>query len=748
MLAVVQTAHAQGRLQARTADGAPAKLELVEEEVRIRIDQQYADTHLRQVYANESKDRLEGQYLLQVGEGARVHGFAYWNGEQKIVGEVFEKETAARIYEEVTGLGRDPGLLEQVGEGAFSFRVFPIEPAERKPVEVELGSWIARGGDVVEYRMPVASDKAVITAEIRDPRKIRTVTSTTHRIETERAGPGHVKVRARATKGKTEELVLRYVVAEKPWQLDAAVHRDPGHDAYLLLTLATPGTLPNRMATPKDVTLVLDRSGSMGGEPLGQAKLAAVDLVSRLGPQDRVNVVAFDDAVETLYDTPKRATSKVREEAVDYIQRINDGGGTDLAAALQAALAAQTTDDQPDVLLFLTDGQSDPQATLKVAEADKGDARVFTIGVGSGVEKPLLSRLAAIKRGRFTYIENAAAITQKMATIADRIAMPVLVDVSLEVEGAKLVRTYPRSLPDLYLADELRIASRVRGTGPAKVALRGKLAGKPMTMTREIQIPKQTKRPWVGRLWAQSRVDDLLEETSLHGETEELKTEIIELALAYNFTTPHTAFLAIPEQELTEEARGAMESAREQKQRILAAHKDAVALSRTAMPPGDPLLTVRAPADARQVTAHFPFGLVKDLTYDADRERWMTRFLVPKEVADGTYVVKVVIVHTDGTTEVARVKYTIDTTDPDFTVTTMETDGGVRVEVETKENARRVTVALASNPQVRVDLVDRGDHRGFEGVLEVPPGSHQLRVVVADKARNESDRLLAVEVAK
>ena len=96
---------------------------------------------------------------------------------------------------------------------------------------------------------------------------------------------------------------------------------------------------------------------------------------------------------------------------------------------------------------------------------------------------------------------------------------------------------------------------------------------------------------------------------------------------------------------------------------IMAAHKDAVALSRSSMPPGDPILQVRAPSSAQQVTAYFPFGLVKDLVYDADAEHWRVRFLVPKGVVDGVYEVKIVIVHADGTIEVARIPYTIDSSE-------------------------------------------------------------------------------------
>ncbi|WP_428261972.1 VIT and vWA domain-containing protein [Haliangium sp.] len=771
LIALPAVAAAQSELAAVTDDGmdAAGDISLVEELVRVRIDQQHARTQLRQVFANRSAQRLEGRYHLQVGEGARVSGFAYWNGEQKIVGEVFEKETATRVYEEVTGLGRDPGLLEREGEGAFSFRLFPIEAGERKPVEVSWTQWLHREGDTVAYRMPLGDEHSAVEVKIHDRRGVAEVTSDTHALELSGVGTETVTVRARGRgRGQDGALGLRYRVAGQDWAISAFVHRDPGHDGYLVASIATPPGLAEADVSAKDITLVLDHSGSMSGEPLERAKQAARAVVERLRDRDRVNVIAFDDDVDLLYGTPQPVTAEVRADTLAYIDRIGSGGGTNLALALERALAAQTLagtgaesaaaseqgrDERPDVILFLTDGQSDAQATLQVAQADQGDARVFTIGVGSGVEKPLLSRLASTKRGRFTFIESPSDLERKVSRLYAQIESPVLVGLSLHIEGEgegaaepRLSRTYPRSLPDLYRGDELVITSRVRGQGPAKLIIRAEQGGRPVAFSRDIVLPEQTARPWVGRLWAQARVDDLLEEIALYGETEELQGEVVNLAVAYNFVTQYTSFLAIPESELTDGARDLLASARERKQRILAAHKDAVALSRAAMPPGDPILKVRAPADAQQVTAYFPFGLVKDLVYDADTEHWRVRFLVPKDVADGDYLVKLVIVHADGTVEMAEIPYTIDSSEPEFEVVVEELAGGARISVVTAEPARLVTAALVSDPSVRIELADQGDGVHFEAFVPLAPGQHELRVVVADSARNEADEPVTVEI--
>lgn len=736
-------AFAQTAFEARTPDGNEASMPLMDERLTVRIDGQYARTTVHQSYKNMSKSRAEGRYLLKSGDGSRVLGFAYWNGEKKIRGEVFEKETARRVYEEVTGLGRDPGLLEQVGEGAFSFRVFPIEPNEVKPIQVQLGKWLPRSAGVVEYRMPLALPGASIRVKINDERGIEGLTSPSHELSVVARSKSTTELRITAPKTGAKDFVLRYRPKVAPWSLSSYVHKDKGHDGYLAVTIATPDNVPESKIAAKDVTLVLDRSGSMNGAPLNHAKLAAKAVVSRLEAGDRINVVLFDDGVESLFPKPRSATMETKTEALAYIDKVASAGGTDIAGALRHAFKAQLDDELPNVVLFLTDGQSDARKAIASARTDTNDARLFTIGVGSGVEKPLLSRLAKEKRGRFTYIESPTAIGQRMATLYRSIENPVMVDVQVAIDGVRLLRRYPRSMPDLYQGDELRITGRVRDTGTAKITVRGLVAGKPVEHTTTTKVVAQ-KRPWVGRVWAESRVDDLLEEIALLGENEELKNEVINLAVAYNFVTPYTSFLAIPESELTDTSRTTLANARDRKKQILAAHKDAVALSRKAMPPGDPILKVRAPKDALQVTAYFPFGLEKDMVFDSMTEHWSTRFLVPKSVVDGTYEVKIVILHANGKIELAKTSYTIDSKSPELEVETKVEGATVEILVKAGERLRGATVVTDDGH--RVDLTLDPTELVLRGKLELSSGKRQLTLVVSDRARNETEKKLEVEI--
>ncbi len=559
----------------RDQNGIP----LAEERLQISIDGQNATTTMLQVYENQTGGQVEGRYRLRPGSGSHVEGFAYWNGEQKIVGEVFERQAARRVYENVTTRRRDPGLLEADGEGAFAFKIFPIEAREKKRVEIRWTKWLDRRDHTVRYRAPSTRRDAMIVIDFAQ--SVKNLRSSTHKLHVDKVGSG-LRVRSEGTV-TAGELMLEWEVVEPSWTPSAYVHAGAtsAEEGWFALSLAAPA-VDTKSVTAKDVTIVIDRSGSMAADDaMEHAKRAAIDMIRLLSEKDRVNVIAFSDEVDPLFSMPKLVTADNRKRAIEFVERLNDGGGTDIALALSTAIKLQAqTDAGPRVVVFMTDGQSDPNKAIEAAKLDTKDVRLFTVGLGKEVNRPLLSRLAAVKRGTFSYIESARSIEPEVARLASHISKPLLVDIAIEVEGPVASRLYPRTLPDLFAEDELLVSGRLRGTGVAKFTITGKLEGKLVTYTRTVDMGKAPSRPWVGTLWAQKRVGHLLEEISLGSSAPELVEEVTNLALAYNFVTPYTAFLAIPDSELGA-MRSTVEALRDRKRKILADNPEVAALKGT-----------------------------------------------------------------------------------------------------------------------------------------------------------------------
>jgi len=539
--------------------GDPDALPQRAEELKLAIDGQHARATVDRVYSNETGGRVEGTYEFAVGENAKVTGFSYWNGNQRIVGEVLARGDAVEIYESTVNRNRDPGLLEEIRPGVFAFRVFPIDKRERKRVQIVYDEWLEQHNGAMVFRTPVRGHDTDIAIDLHDQRGIVDLRSPTHDLRVVDKGE-HLRVTAVA-RGKAKELVLRWKLATPPMTLHSWVHREKGEDAFVVLSVAAPAADPAKRVA-KDVTIVLDESGSMG-EALDNAKRAAAQIVRRLAPTDRLNVIVFDDRIEALFDAPAPVTAANRDGAIAFLDGAGHGGGTDIAGALDAALERQRDDSRPKSILLITDGNSDREEAAAVVARDERDIRLFTVGIGADTDRAGLTRLAESKRGKFTAIDDARSIPVALAKIYDRIEAPAFVGLELETKGGTLGRIYPETLPDLSLGDELVVAARVRGSGPIEVTLSGQTAKGRREIVHKIDIPASTKRAWVGAMWARARIDDLLVRLALdNDDSPERIEEIVRLGMAYDIVTPYTAFLAIPEAELNAMTRSMLDRAR------------------------------------------------------------------------------------------------------------------------------------------------------------------------------------------
>lgn len=571
---------------ARNPSGVSVELPLVEESLKVSIDHQHATTELRQTYKNPHADVLEGLFSFRGGEGAHVSGFAYWNGDQKIVGEVLERRVAQDLYYSTTQRRRDPGLLEKTGEGSFAFRVYPIQPNENKRVELKIEQWLRRNDRTVEYRIPVSKIGAEIDIDIRDERSIKALRSSSHRIET-LGGAKHAHVRVGSPLGssrdRVSELVIRYELGDAPYALSAVVHRDPGEDAFVAVTLAAPHVTTS---VRQDVTLIVDPV--MTAPDLALATLAAQRIVDQLDAGDRVNLVVAGSS-DPLFDKPRWATKRVRADVAAALATVRARRGAhQLESALWLGLSMRPVGGRIRTVTVLSNGQ--PTANplfdwlderLKASRGQRSDLRIVTIGVGANADSAMLGRLAAMGHGELVIVPDKASLAGIVDRLGKQVAGRILDDVRLEARGGHLHEVYPGETA-LYQGRDLLFVARLRGEDRAELVLRGK-AGKPIELIKTVRIPSSARRPWVGMLWGRERVKHLLRDIAQRGENGALVKEVTELGLSYNIVTPYTAFLAIPESELSVHDGMTLADARAKKRELMERRSDVASLMAPAM---------------------------------------------------------------------------------------------------------------------------------------------------------------------
>jgi Ca-activated chloride channel family protein len=403
---------------------------------------------------------------------------------------------------------------------------------------------------------------------IRSDRPLRSVYSPTHPLDLVQDEEGIAEFTAEGVLHDRQGFSLYYAESEdRDVGMSLLTHRPPGEDGFFLLSIS-PGWQNGRARMAKNLIFVLDTSGSMQGDgKLEQAVEALVFGLGTLGPEDRFGIISYSSTVRSWRDDLSTADRRTVRDARAYADGLSAAGGTNIegALALAADMARRAATDRngsaPTYVIFLTDGlptvgEQNPDALLSMS----GDriperARLFTWGVGYDVNAFLLDRLAEEHGGRSAYVEPFEDLEVKVSGFFDQISVPVLADLGLNIRGAGAYDMFPEKLPDLFRGGRITVMGRFRGSGEIEMRLTGTQGDRERRIASRARLPRtEHDAGFLASMWAQRKVGYLLEQIRLHGESEELKKEIIALGEQYGLVTPYTAYLVIEDQmRITEE---------------------------------------------------------------------------------------------------------------------------------------------------------------------------------------------------
>jgi Ca-activated chloride channel family protein len=369
----------------------------------------------------------------------------------------------------------------------------------------------------------------------------------------------------------------------------------------------------------------------MRGEKIEQAKDALAFVLDRLHEEDRFNVVSFSTGVRSFSDGLVDAGE--RERARRWVEGLEAKGGTNIGRAMLEGLV-QVEEERPTIIIFLTDGLATEgvvETDLLLSQIDDAapeSVRVFSFGVGDDVNTILLDRMARDHRGTSAYVRSGQRIDEEVSAFYAKVSTPLLSDLDLDV-GVRIEDTYPYPLPDLFAGTQVVVAGRYRRGGEVTVVLRGTVNGEKRTFEYDgVRLREEGGDAFIPRLWATRKVGYLLNQIRLHGESEELVQEIVDLSVRYGIMTPYTSFLVNEDVQLfSEEGR---RTTAEREYSFMATAEPAAPMGKEAVDHAQKQVELErsgtatgATGEAVKVVAGKTFlyreGMWIDTAYDADR---------------------------------------------------------------------------------------------------------------------------------
>jgi Ca-activated chloride channel family protein len=530
--------------------------------VTITIEDQLAVTHVDQVFYNPNDWTIEGTYIFPIPTDAAVSGFTLWVDGQPVQGQVLDATQARQTYEQIVSSMRDPALLEYIGQGAVQARIFPIASKGERRIELEYTQALPAEGGLVHYVYPLNTEKfsllplesVSINVDIKSNAPIRAVYSPSHDVGVSRESDNHVLVGYEAANVLPDSDFTLYYSLGETEAFHLLSFRDPTDtadpDGFFLLLLA-PRINSVDQVIPKDLILVLDRSGSMEGEKFQQAQQAARYILENLNSLDRFNIISFSTGIDD-YASRLRSASE-GNEAQRWVDSLQAGGSTDINRALLEA-AAMVDKERPTYLIFLTDGLPtegviDSSSILaNFASAAPDNLRLFTFGVGYDVDTILLDSLSQGHHGRSSYVQPGMQLDEILSTFYNGISTPVLTSLDLQISDLSTYDLYPYPLPDLFAGSQVVLLGRYKGGGQTDISLVGEVNGEKQTFTFPGQLFDQQSlvnsiQSSIPRLWATRKVGYLLNQIRLKGADQETIDQIVKLSIRYGIVTPYTSYL-------------------------------------------------------------------------------------------------------------------------------------------------------------------------------------------------------------
>ena len=565
-------------------------------DVDYEITASIARAKVKQRFKNNSSLWAEGIYVFPLPEKAAVDHFRMIIGERIIEGQIKERVAAKKTYELAKSAGKKASLIEQQRPNVFTTSLANIAPGEDITVEFEFQQVLDYKDDSYRLRFPMVVGPRYITGQnhpgaptlssLTDPDANETsvytetdpldnshnptrihilldagvslydLSSSYHRININQSSDTRYIISTigeNIVSDRDFELVWKPQLDNDP-QLSAFNEKVTGSDfdtsSYTMVTLLPPdlSQLQQRVQA-RDVIFVIDISGSMAGTSIEQAKAALITALDGLSSMDRFNIIWFNNDSDRLFPNAVIASAQYKNYARRFIETLQAGGGTEMLPAMKQALSQQESFSRFRQVVFITDGNISNETELfNIIDAQLGNSRLFTIGIGSAPNAYFMRKAAQQGRGTFTYIGDINEVHKKTTALFKKLETPALINIQLELDDLPAANheyeIFPKIIPDLYAGETASILIKGK-TVPNNITLRGDYGNTEWQHSTPLKITSQSG---IRVAWAREKISALMDQqhqSQNETETEAIKQSVTSTALQHHLVSRYTSLLAV-----------------------------------------------------------------------------------------------------------------------------------------------------------------------------------------------------------
>jgi Ca-activated chloride channel homolog len=577
--------------------------------IKTEISGFVARVEVTQEYENILPNAVEAIYAFPLPHDSAVDGMTMTVGGREIHAVIKEREEARKIYEQARNTGHTAALLDQERPNIFTQSVTNIPPGGKVTIKLSVLELLKYEAGVYHFSFPLVvgpryipgastappsrgtmpdTDQVPDASHISPPvAGIQTgnehaghdvsmevnltagvpvgdVESTSHKILADRTGPGsyHITL-ADQNVLPDKDFMLKYKVAGLDIDDAVLAHADKT-GGYFTLILQPPERPREETLVPRQLIFVLDTSGSMWDFPIEMAKKTIQRALDNLRKDETFNLITFSGDTKILFPEPVPATPENVAQAKKVLAGAYGSGGTEMMKAIRTALGDDAGKDKPmeadpiRVVCFMTDGYVGNDAEI-IGEIKKhSDARVFSFGIGTSVNRFLLSKMAEEGHGDVEFVTAQGEAQAAADRFYERVHSPVLTNISIDWNGLPVTDVYPKTIRDLFSSKPVIITGRYSGAPAGKITIKGYQGTGDFSRTIPVDFSTAgAQNAALEKIWARNKVEDLMSQdwNGIQYGTSLFKADIIKVGLEHSLATQFTSFVAVEEQTVVKDGK-------------------------------------------------------------------------------------------------------------------------------------------------------------------------------------------------
>jgi Ca-activated chloride channel family protein len=577
--------------------------------IKTEISGFVARVEVTQEYENILPNAVEAIYVFPLPHDSAVDGMTMTVGGREIHAVIKEREEARKIFEQARNTGHTAALLDQERPNIFTQSVTNIPPGGKVTIKLSVLELLKYEAGVYHFSFPLVVGPRYIpgastappsrgtmpdTDQVPDASHISPpvagihtgndhaghdvsmevnltagvpvgdVESASHKILADRTGPGsyHITL-ADQNVLPDKDFILKYKVAGLDIDDAVLAHADKT-GGYFTLILQPPERPREETLVPRQLIFVLDTSGSMWGFPIEMAKKTIQRALDNLRKDETFNLITFSGDTKILFPEPVPATPENVAQAKKVLAGAYGSGGTEMMKAIRTALGDDAGKDKPmeadpiRVVCFMTDGYVGNDAEI-IGEIKKhSDARVFSFGIGTSVNRFLLSKMAEEGHGDVEFVTAPGEAQAAADRFYERVHSPVLTNISIDWNGLPVTDVYPKTIRDLFSVKPVIITGRYSGAPAGKITIKGYQGTGDFSRTIPVDFSAAgAQNAALEKIWARNKVEDLMSQdwNGIQYGTSLFKADIIKVGLEHSLATQFTSFVAVEEQTVVKDGK-------------------------------------------------------------------------------------------------------------------------------------------------------------------------------------------------